>query len=443
MKISLIGSGYVGLVTGACFAEIGHDVICADISEEKIALLNQGKIPFYEPGLKEIVERNIQSGRLKFTTNIKEAIEESLFIFIAVGTPPDEDGSADLQHVLGVAQSIGDTMTSYKVVVNKSTVPVGTATLVQKHIKNALCQRKKENLEFDVVSNPEFLKEGDAISDFMRPDRIVVGANNVRTAELMRELYAPFVRNGHPFVVMDVKSSELTKYAANAMLASRISFMNELSGLCEKVGADIEHVRQGIGKDSRIGMSFLYAGLGYGGSCFPKDVKALVQTLKEHDVPCSLIPSIETANETQRARFLNKILAHFGQNISNVSFALWGLSFKPKTDDIRESAALFLLKELLARGAKVNAFDPEGQKNTKALMQHPNLTFAKDAMEAASGAHALILATEWAQFKNPNFEKLKSLLKTPLIFDGRNQYEPQKMSENGWHYVCVGRGNLS
>lgn len=439
MKICMVGTGYVGLVSGACFAEMGHEVICVDIDERKIKSLKDGQIPIYEPGLEEIVKSNVESGRLSFTTSIDEGIKHSLFIFIAVGTPPDEDGSADLKHVLAVARQAGQKMTDYKIIVNKSTVPVGTADIVRSAVREELEKRKRLDIEFDMVSNPEFLKEGDAIVDFMRPDRIVVGVNNVRTGELMKELYAPFVRNGHPILLMDIKSSELTKYAANAMLATRISFMNELSWLCEAVGADIEDVRHGIGTDTRIGMPFLYAGLGYGGSCFPKDVQALVRTMGEKKLPAKIMNAVEEVNKDQRARFLSRIIEKYGENLKDMTFATWGLAFKPKTDDMREAPSVFLINELTKRGAKIKAFDPVSEEVAVKVLPK-SVEYVKDMYSALDKADALLLVTEWNQFRNPDFDKMGKSLKSKVIFDGRNQYLPSKMKELGWEYHCIGRG---
>lgn len=440
MKICMVGTGYVGLVSGTCFAEMGHEVTCVDISAAKIEGLKKGEMPIYEPGLEELVKRNFAEGRLKFTTSLAEGVASSLFVFIAVGTPPGEDGSADLKHVLGVAREVGTLMKEYRVIVNKSTVPVGTADLVKKEIAAQLQARGKSNIEFDVVSNPEFLKEGDAISDFMRPDRIVVGAENPRTGELMKELYAPFVRNNHPILLMDVKSSELTKYAANAMLATRISFMNEISLLCDVVGADVEQVRNGIGTDSRIGMSFLYAGLGYGGSCFPKDVQALQRTMAQNHLPGLILNAVEAVNYAQRKDFTKKILNRFGTEIKGKQFAIWGLSFKPKTDDMREAPAVHLISELLKCGATVSVHDPEAMPNAKTMLPAQGVTYCDDMYQALENADALVLVTEWNHFRSPDFDKMKSLLKSPLLFDGRNQYSPAKIRALGWEYHCIGRG---
>lgn len=434
----MVGTGYVGLVSGACFAEMGHDVVCVDIDLKKVNALTSGQIPIYEPGLEEIVKSNVSAGRLRFSTTIDDALASSHFVFIAVGTPPDEDGSADLKHVLSVAREVGQKMTDYKVIVDKSTVPVGTADLVTKTIQAELSKRNM-NVEFEVVSNPEFLKEGDAISDFMRPDRIVVGANSAKARELMGELYAPFVRNGHPILLMDVKSAELTKYAANSMLATRISFMNELSMLCERVGADIEEVRKGIGTDSRIGMPFLYAGLGYGGSCFPKDVQALGKTMVEHQLSSRILNAVETVNKEQRQNFLQKIVSKYGNDLKGKIFAVWGLAFKPKTDDMREAPSLYLCHELHKRGATLHMYDPEAMDVAKSQMPQDRVFYANEMYGALESADALLLLTEWSQFRNPDFAKVAELMKAKVIFDGRNQYNPRQLAKLGFEYACIGR----
>ncbi len=439
MKVTVVGSGYVGLVTGACFAEMGNDVYCVDIDQKKIENLKKGILPIYEPGLEEIVKRNYSGGRLRFTTDIKEGLDDSLFMFIAVGTPPDEDGSADLQHVLAVARDIGRKMEKYVIIVNKSTVPVGTADRVREAVREELTKRGRGELEFDVVSNPEFLKEGAAIEDFMRPDRIIVGTDNVRTGELIKELYAPFVRNGHPIFIMGVRSAELTKYAANAMLATRISFMNELSRLCEISGADIESIRQGIGSDTRIGMPFLYAGLGYGGSCFPKDVKALIQTSKEFGLESKVLKAVEEINHEQRFRFADNVMKHFGGDVKGKTFAVWGLSFKPQTDDMREAPAIDIISVLRDAGARFRAHDPVAMEVAKSIIGDKSVTYVSNYYDALEGADALLLLTEWNQFRRPDYERMKSLLKQPIIFDGRNQYDPAKMKEIGFTYYCIGR----
>ncbi len=439
MRVTVVGSGYVGLVTGACFAEMGNDVWCIDIDKKKIENLKKGNIPIYEPGLDDMVKRNYSGGRLRFSTNIKDGLNDSLMLFIAVGTPPDEDGSADLQHVLDVARDIGKNIDRYIVIINKSTVPVGTAARVREAVHEELAARGKGDIEFDVVSNPEFLKEGAAIEDFMRPDRIIIGTDNVRTAELMKELYAPFVRNGHPIFVMDIPSAELTKYAANAMLATRISFMNELSRLCEVSGADIEYIRQGIGSDSRIGMSFLYAGLGYGGSCFPKDVKALIYTSREYGLDASILSSVEEVNRKQRNLFVDKVVEYFEGNVKGKVLAVWGLSFKPKTDDMRDSPAIDIIRDLRAKGARFRAHDPVAMDVAKKIIGTEAVDYIPNDYDALEGADALLILTEWNQFRRPDFDKMKSLLKNAVVFDGRNQYEPRKMKERGFTYFCVGR----
>ncbi len=439
MKVTVVGSGYVGLVTGACFAEMGNDVWCIDIDDKKIENLKKGIIPIYEPGLEDVVKRNYAGGRLKFSTNIKDGLEDSLFIFIAVGTPPDEDGSADLQHVLTVAREIGKNIEKYIIVVNKSTVPVGTADKVRAAVMEETAKRGRGEIEIDVVSNPEFLKEGAAIEDFMRPDRIIVGTDNVRTAELIKELYAPFVRNGHPVIIMGIRSAELTKYAANAMLATRISFMNELAQLCEVTGADIESIRQGIGSDTRIGMPFLYAGLGYGGSCFPKDVKALIYTSKEYKLNADILVAVEEVNKFQRTQFVKKIADHFGSDLKGKTFAVWGLSFKPQTDDMREAPAIDIINGLRKMGAKLKVYDPVAMDVAKKIIGTSSVEYITNYYDCLSGTDALLLLTEWNQFRRPDFDKIKSLLKNPVIFDGRNQYEPSKMKEIGFTYFCIGR----
>lgn len=439
MKLTVVGSGYVGLVTGTCFAEMGSDVWCVDIDREKIENLKKGVIPIYEPGLEEMVKRNFAEGRLRFTTDLSDGLSESLFVFIAVGTPPDEDGSADLQYVLDVAREVGSKMEKYVIVVNKSTVPVGTAEKVRAALREELDRRGRSDLEFDVVSNPEFLKEGDAIEDFMRADRVVVGTDNVRTAELMKELYEPFQRKGNKVVIMDITSSELTKYAANAMLATRISFMNELSALCELSGASIEKVREGIGSDSRIGRSFLYAGVGYGGSCFPKDVKALIHTMKEFKLDPKLLTAVEDVNKEQRGRFINRVLGHFGGDVKGKTLAVWGLSFKPQTDDMREAPSIDIIKGLRAKGASFRAYDPVAVREARRVLGDDGIEYTAHYYDALNGADALLLVTEWHQFRRPDFERMKTLMKSPVVFDGRNQYEVKSMLEMGFTYYSIGR----
>lgn len=440
MKITVVGTGYVGLVTGTCFAEYGNDVICIDIDETKISNLNKGILPIYEPGLEDLVHRNHKEGRLTFTTDIGQAVSESTFIFIAVGTPPDEDGSADLKYVLGVAGDIGRLMDGYKVVVQKSTVPVGTAEKVRSSVAKELATRGA-NFEFDIVSNPEFLKEGTAVEDFMRPDRVVIGTDNVRTEELVKTLYAPFVRNNHPIIAMDIPSAEMTKYAANAMLATKISFMNEISRLCEKVGANIDNVRTGIGSDSRIGYQFLYSGIGYGGSCFPKDVQALIRTATEKGCKPRILEAVEAVNYEQKEIMVEKIFKRFGTNLKGKTFAIWGLAFKPGTDDMREAPARVIITRLLEAGADIQAFDPVAVEEAKRIFGDiRGITYFEDSYSVLNGADALVLVTEWKAFRTPDFEKIKSLLKNPVIFDGRNQYQHVEMDKLGFEYYSIGRG---
>ena len=439
MKITVIGSGYVGLVSGACLAEVGNDVLCLDVDANKIRILNEGGIPIYEPGLEAMVKRNKEAGRLRFTTDIAAAVAHGDIQFIAVGTPPDEDVSADLQYVLAAARNIGMHMTSYKVIVDKSTVPVGTADKVRAAIADVLATRGA-SLEFSVVSNPEFLKEGAAIDDFMKPDRIVVGVSDDRAADMMRQLYAPFQRNHERLIVMDVRSAELTKYAANAMLATRISFMNELANLAEKLGADIELVRQGIGSDPRIGYHFLYPGCGYGGSCFPKDVQALVRTAHAAGQDLKVLQAVEDANEVQKHVLAKKIVAHFGEDLSGKKIALWGLAFKPNTDDMCEAPSRVLIAELFKRGATVRAYDPVAIHETQRIYgAEPRLEYAQNPMDALEGADMLAIVTEWKEFRAPDFAAIKARLKTPVIFDGRNLYEPAHVRAAGITYYAIGR----
>lgn len=439
MNITVFGSGYVGLVTAACLAQVGNDVVCMDIDAEKIAKLQQGIIPIFEHDLEEMVKENQAMERLRFTTDVKEAVAHGLFQFIAVGTPPDEDGSADLQYVLAVAKSIAENMEEYRVIIDKSTVPVGTADKVKAKIQTILNERSSA-LEFDVVSNPEFLKEGAAISDFMKPDRIVIGTDNPRTAELLKALYAPFNRRTDRIIVMDVRSAELTKYAANAMLATKISFMNELANLAEYLGADIEHVRHGIGSDSRIGHSFIYAGCGYGGSCFPKDVKALERTAFEMGYKAELLNAVENVNNRQKRRLFEKIEAHYNGELKGKVFALWGLAFKPETDDMREAPSRVLIDELLKMGAKIQAYDPEAMNEAKRLYgENAQIYFCNSAKEALNGANALAIVTEWRQFTSPNFERVCELLSDKAIFDGRNIYDPVTVQSYGLTYHAIGR----
>jgi UDPglucose 6-dehydrogenase len=439
MNITIYGSGYVGLVTATCLADVGNDVMCMDIDQQKIDNLNQGIIPIYEPGLEAMVRENHAGGRLKFTTTIKEAVEHGLFQFIAVGTPPDEDGSADLQYVLAVANAIADNMNDYRIIVNKSTVPVGTADKVKATIQQSLINRGK-SCEFDVVSNPEFLKEGAALTDFMKPDRIIIGSDNPKTTELLKILYSPFNRSHERIVVMDVRSAELTKYAANAMLATKISFMNELANLAELFGADIEQVRQGIGSDTRIGYHFIYPGCGYGGSCFPKDVKALEKTAQEYGYNTELLTAVENVNHRQKQLLFKKILKHYQNDIKGKTFALWGLAFKPKTDDMREAPSRVLLEALIDAGAIVRAFDPEAMPEARKIYAGiVGLILCQTQDQALEGANALCVVTEWKNFWSPNFEDLKAKLSDAVIFDGRNLYNPNMLKKLGITYYGIGR----
>lgn len=439
MKITVIGSGYVGLVTGTCLAEVGNHVLCLDVDPAKIAMLQAGGIPIYEPGLDDMVKRNVAAGRLRFTTDVAESVAYGDIQFIAVGTPPDEDGSADLQYVLAAARNIGQHMTDYKIVVDKSTVPVGTGDKVRAVIAETLAARGAD-LPFAVVSNPEFLKEGAAIEDFMKPDRIVVGADDERAIETMRRLYSPFQRNHERILFMDVRSAELTKYAANAMLATRISFMNELANLAETLGADIELVRKGIGSDPRIGYHFLYPGTGYGGSCFPKDVKALVATGRENGHAMRVLNAVEAANDAQKLRLVEKVVAAFGDDLSGRRFALWGLAFKPNTDDMREAPSRVIVDELTRRGAEVVAFDPVASEEARRVMgDNPRLVFADDMMSPLDAADALLIATEWKAFRAPDFDAIRQALKQPFIFDGRNMYDPAWLRGQGFIYHAIGR----
>jgi UDPglucose 6-dehydrogenase len=439
MKITVIGAGYVGLVSGACLAEMGNHVVCLDVDPRKIDLLNSGGIPIHEPGLDKVVQRNAASGRLQFTTDVGAAVAHGQLQFIAVGTPPDEDGSADLQYVLAAARNIGRLMTQYKLVIDKSTVPVGTADKVKAAIQEELDARGV-SIEFSVASNPEFLKEGAAVDDFMKPDRIVVGAEGEHAIELLRTVYAPFQRNRDKLVIMDVRSAELTKYAANAMLATRISFMNELALLAESLGADIELVRQGIGSDPRIGYHFLYAGCGYGGSCFPKDVKALIRTAAESGRDLKVLQAVEDANDAQKQVLVQKIVRRFGEDLSGKRFAVWGLAFKPNTDDMREASARVLIGELLARGATVTAYDPVAMTEARRIFgDEPRIAYAENPDAALVGADALAIVTEWKEFRSPDFARVAATLKTPVIFDGRNLYEPKVVREAGIDYQPIGR----
>jgi UDPglucose 6-dehydrogenase len=440
MKVTAIGTGYVGLVTGACLAEMGNHVICLDVNPEKIRILNDGEIPIHEPGLLEVVRRNVAAGRLQFTTDVDMAVQHGTLLFIGVGTPPDEDGSADLQYVVAAARSIGQRMTDYKVIVDKSTVPVGTADKVRAAIKEELVKRGLGDMAYAVVSNPEFLKEGAAVEDFMKPDRIIVGSDDDQATLLMRALYAPFNRTQDRMLVMDVRSAEFTKYAANAMLATRISFMNELALLAEKVGADIELVRRGIGSDPRIGYQFLYAGAGYGGSCFPKDVKALVKAASDSGIPLKVLTAVEEANERQKRVLVDKVVARFGDDLKERRFAIWGLAFKPNTDDMREAPSLVIIDELTRRGATVAAYDPVSMAETaRVLGPRDDVTLVARADDALQGADALLIVTEWKEFRTPDFDAIKSTLKAPVVFDGRNLYDPKLMAGLGIQYSGIGR----
>jgi UDPglucose 6-dehydrogenase len=436
MKIAVVGTGYVGLVTGTCFAEVGIDVTCIDIDQKKIDNLHKGILPIYEPGLDEMVNRNVAANRLHFSTALAESIREADVAFIAVGTPPGEDGSADLKYVLAVARGIGENIQGHCVIVTKSTVPVGTAAKVRTEIENALAKRSA-NIEFDVASNPEFLKEGAAIDDFLKPDRIVVGVASERAEEVMRRLYKPFLLNGHPIIFMDIPSAEMTKYAANSMLATKISFMNDIANLCEIMGADVNKVRQGIGSDARIGTKFIYPGIGYGGSCFPKDVKALIKTAAENGYQMQVLQAVEEVNEAQKEVLFSKVMKHFANDLKGKKFAIWGLSFKPKTDDMREAPSLVIIEKLLAEGATVSAYDPVAIKEAKHTLGD-TITYAKDQFEALVDADALLVVTEWPEFRSPSFEVLGRLLKQKVIFDGRNIYDPAELKEVGYTYHCIG-----
>lgn len=433
MQLAVIGSGYVGLVAGVCFAEVGNRVICMDNDEGKIKKLKEGIIPIYEPGLETMVEKNVKLQKLTFSTDMKTTVQNSDIIFIAVGTPPDEDGSADLRHVLAVAKAVGQNMKTRKIVVNKSTVPVGTAKLVKETIQ------KETDVPVDVVSNPEFLKEGGAIDDFMYPDRVVIGTSNPDVAETMKALYEPFVRTGNPILIMDEVSAELTKYAANALLATKISFMNEIANLCDRVGADVERVRKGIGSDMRIGHSFIFPGVGYGGSCFPKDVKALIRTAKDFNFDLRILKEVEAVNEDQKKILIPKILSHHDGDINGKTFTLWGLSFKPKTDDMREASSRIIIQELHSHGARIKAHDPEAMNEARRLKLDQIITLYEDNYEALEDSEGLIVVTEWLEYREPDFDKIKSLMKQAVIFDGRNIYNPAKIRELGFDYYGIGR----
>jgi len=440
MRVTIFGSGYVGLVTGACLAEAGNHVVCVDVDANKIARLNKGEIPIHEPGLDALIKRNAEAGRMEFTTDAAKGVEHGLFQIIAVGTPPDEDGSADLRYVLAVAKTIGTHTGRYCIVITKSTVPVGTADKVRAEVDSALASRGAD-VEFDVVSNPEFLKEGAAIQDFMKPDRVVIGTDNPRTVELMRALYEPFTRNRERLIVMDVRSSELTKYAANAMLATKISFMNELANIAERFGADIEKVRLGIGSDPRIGYSFIYPGTGYGGSCFPKDVQALIRSAKSVGHSPDVLNAVESVNTRQKQVLVDKMSRHFDSQLSGRTIALWGLAFKPNTDDMREAPSRAIIEALWKVGAKVRAYDPVAADEARRVFgERADLKLCKNAYEAAEGADALAIVTEWQEFRSPDFDRLRQILKSPLIFDGRNIYDPAIVSRFGFTYYAIGRG---
>jgi len=432
MKIAVVGTGYVGLVTGTCFSETGNYVTCVDIDAEKVAKLSNGEITIFEPGLEKLFSRNLKEGRLSFTTNLAEGIKEAEVIFLALPTPPGEDGSADLSYILGVAEQIGKLLTDYKILIDKSTVPVGTAAKVTAAVK------KNYDGDFDVISNPEFLREGVAVDDFMKPDRVVIGTTSERARKVMSDLYAPYLRQGNPLIFMDEKSAELTKYAANSFLATKISFMNEIAQLCERVGADVDMVRRGIGSDERIGKRFLFPGIGYGGSCFPKDVKALIKSSVEHNYDFKILHAVEEVNESQKLHLIPKIKEFYGGDLKGRHFALWGLAFKPNTDDIREAPALYLIDALTKAGATISTYDPEAMKNVQKLLGY-KVAYAHDQYSALQNADALIIATEWNEFRTPDFEKISTLLKQKVIFDGRNLFDVERSRESGYHYVSIGR----
>lgn len=432
MNIAVIGTGYVGLVTGTCFAESGNNVICVDNNKDKVEKLKQGIIPIYEPELDALLERNAKQNRVQFTTDLEDAVKKSSIILLALPTPPGEDGSADLSYILGVAEQLGKIITEYKVIVHKSTVPVGTAEKVKAVIK------KNTSVEFDVVSNPEFLREGFAVNDFMKPDRVVIGVGSEKARKVMEELYKPFVRQGNPIYFMDERSAELTKYAANAFLAVKISFMNEIANLCELVGADVDQIRIGIGSDTRIGKRFLFPGIGYGGSCFPKDVKALIKSSKDVNYNFKILNAVEEVNSKQKTIIVPKIEDYFEGNLKGKTFGIWGLAFKPNTDDIREAPAMYVIEELLKKGGKIKAFDPEGMENMKGVFGN-KIEFCDNQYDAISGADALVIATEWSVFRAPDFEKMKQLLKTPVIFDGRNLFDLESIQAKGFDYISIGR----
>ncbi|PTM03063.1 MAG: UDP-glucose 6-dehydrogenase [Bacteroidetes bacterium] len=436
MKIVIVGTGYVGLVTGTCLAEVGIDVVCVDVDQKKIDNLKKGILPIYEPGLDKLTQRNHEKGRLHFSTNLPEAIKDAEAAFIAVGTPPGEDGSADLQYVLAVAREIGENMNSYGVVITKSTVPVGTAAKVKREIQDAL-DRRGLKLEFDVASNPEFLKEGAAVNDFMKPDRIVVGIESKHARKVIEKIYHPFTLNGHPVIFMDVPSAEMTKYAANAMLATKISFMNDIANLCEIMGADVNLVRKGIGSDPRIGNRFIYPGIGYGGSCFPKDVKALVRTARENGHEMRILQAVEDVNDDQKSVLFNKVMKRFNGDIKDKKFAMWGLSFKPNTDDMREAPSLVIIDKIIAAGGSVVAYDPVAMPEAKHMIGDI-VEYAESEYEAVKGADALLVVTEWSEFRVPDFEEIKASLVNPIVFDGRNIFNIQRMADLGFEYYCIG-----
>ncbi len=438
MKVSIVGTGYVGLVTGTCFSETGLAVTCVDIDKEKVEGLKKGMLPIYEPGLETMIRRNVEKGRLFFTTSLKESLEDAVAVFIAVGTPPDEDGSADLKHVLAVGRDIGQLIDHYMVIVTKSTVPVGTAEKVRQVIREEITKRGAD-VDFDMASNPEFLKEGAAVQDFLKPDRIVIGVDSEKAQKTMERLYKPFVLNNHPIYFMNIPSSELTKYTANSMLATKISFMNDIANLCEILGADINMVRKGIGSDSRIGNKFIYPGAGYGGSCFPKDVQALIRTAAENKYPLRILQAVEDVNFSQKEVIFNKIMKHFNGNIKDKTFGFWGLSFKPQTDDMREAPSLVIINKLLNEGASVKAYDPAAMNETKRILGD-KIKYAADQYEALIDTDAMILITEWSEFRMPNFGVMEKLLKKKVIFDGRNIYDSEEMKENGFVYYAIGRG---
>ncbi len=442
MRISVIGVGYVGLVSGVCFAEVGNNVLCMDVDRDKVERLKQGEIPIYEPHLEELVKNNIKEGRLEFTNSIEEAVQHGLIIFVCVNTPQDHDGSADLQYVLKVATGIGQALEKYRIVVVKSTVPVGTCEKVRDAIKAEL-DRRGVDVPFDIASNPEFLKEGVAVDDCMKPERVVVGVENGRVEEILGELYAPFVRTGAPFLVMDLRSSEMTKYAANAMLATRISFMNQMANVCEKVGADVMKIMRGMGSDSRIGPKFLFPGVGFGGSCFPKDVRALIKTSEDAGFDFSILSQVMEANDAQRLTFLERIRQFYGKNVKGKKIAVWGLAFKPNTDDMREAPAIEVINGLTADGALCHVYDPKAHENAARIFNgNSSVVFGRNQYDVLEGAEGLILLTEWLSFREPDFDRMKSLMKMHVIFDGRNQYNPKLLSERGFRYLCIGRPNV-